>query len=169
MTVSWNAGTQTLTYWVDGKKGGAITGDLGRSVFWRIRLRAFWLHRRNGRGQNQQLAASQGDERHCDLCAGGCAHPDRHRPSRWNRADKWNRRIRRRQASFHPHANRRLEDRRRDGRRPSSICNPTSIFHSTSSSEIPTADRPEQLSFCTPIRMGRTRWAAVAPGLAPKE
>ena len=33
VTVSWNAGTQTLTYWVDGKQGGTITGDLAGQYF----------------------------------------------------------------------------------------------------------------------------------------
>ena len=33
MTVSWNAGTQTLTYWVDGQQGGTITGDLAGQYF----------------------------------------------------------------------------------------------------------------------------------------
>jgi hypothetical protein len=33
VTVSWNAGPQTLTYWIDGQKGGTITGDLASKYF----------------------------------------------------------------------------------------------------------------------------------------
>jgi Ca2+-binding RTX toxin-like protein len=33
VTVSWDAGTQTLTYWIDGKQGGTITGDLAGQYF----------------------------------------------------------------------------------------------------------------------------------------
>ena len=33
VTVSWNAATNTLTYWVDGQQGGTITGDLANRYF----------------------------------------------------------------------------------------------------------------------------------------
>jgi Bacterial lectin/Galactose oxidase-like, Early set domain/RTX calcium-binding nonapeptide repeat (4 copies) len=33
VTVSWDAGAQTLTYWIDGKQAGAITGDLAGQYF----------------------------------------------------------------------------------------------------------------------------------------
>ena len=33
VTVSWNAATQTLTYWVDGKQGGTLSGDLATQYF----------------------------------------------------------------------------------------------------------------------------------------
>lgn len=33
VTVSWDAGLQKLTYWIDGKQGGAISGDLAAQYF----------------------------------------------------------------------------------------------------------------------------------------
>ncbi len=33
VTVSWDAATQTLTYWVDGKQGGTLSGDLASQYF----------------------------------------------------------------------------------------------------------------------------------------
>ena len=33
VTVSWDAATQTLTYWVDGKQGGKLSGDLASQYF----------------------------------------------------------------------------------------------------------------------------------------
>ena len=90
VTVSWNAGTHTLTYWVDGQQGGTITGDLAGRYFSGSDYVHFGFTGATGLAKNLQqvkvtsLSATYAPD--------GCAR-DTNSPNRWNRTDERERRF----------------------------------------------------------------------------
>ena len=52
--VTWDASTQTLSYWIDGKLGGTLTGDLAQQYFGGSELVHFGFTASTGSSSNAQ-------------------------------------------------------------------------------------------------------------------
>ena len=63
VTVSWDAGSQTLTYWIDGKQAGTITGDLANQYFSGSEYVHFGFTGATGSRSVSEPATSKGDKR----------------------------------------------------------------------------------------------------------
>src|SRR6185437_4922103 len=55
VTVSWDAGSETLTYFIDGKKAGTLTGDLATQYFGGSDYVYYGITGATGSGKNSNL------------------------------------------------------------------------------------------------------------------
>ena len=94
MTVSWDAGTQTLTYWVDGKQGGTITGDLASQYFGGSDYVHFGFTGATGSGNVSNLQQVKVTSVNATYAPADAPIKIEIRPNRRNRADERKRRFR---------------------------------------------------------------------------
>ena len=66
--VTWDASTQTLSYWIDGELGGTLTGDLAQQYFGGSDLVHFGFTGSTGSSANVQLVQVTGFDANL-LCA----------------------------------------------------------------------------------------------------
>ena len=59
--VTWDASTQTLSYWIDGQLGGTLTGDLAQQYFGGSDLVHFGFTGSTGKAVGWQCAAGSRD------------------------------------------------------------------------------------------------------------